>query len=128
MLGYACFYKYNTEKADKILDAYITISLVRENKFRKLIKQLSQKYEVIKKSAGIYHVEKMLFLLQILVTKESGSGVHTWLRSLARFLEHKEADNLLSSYDKLENSRDKLNANVVVDFVSNLNKTIFICV
>lgn len=125
VLGYACLYKYDTGKTDEILDTDITISLIRENKPRKLIKQLSQKYNVTEKSAGIYRVEKMLFPLQILVTKELDPGLHTWLHSLTRSMGHGEAEKLLNSYSSLENSRDRLNANVVVDFVSNLNETLF---
>ena len=67
----------------------------------------------------------MLFPLQILVTKELDPELHTWLHSLTRSMGHGEAEKLLNSYSSLENSRDRLNANVVVDFVSNLNETLF---
>ena len=125
VLGYACLYKYETGNVNEVLDTDITISLLREDKPIKLIKQLSQKYKVIKKASGIYRVENMLFPLQILVTKELDPKLHIWLRSLTRSMEQEGAENLLNGYDKLEDTRDKLNANIVVDFVSNVNETLF---
>ncbi len=125
VLGYACLYKHGTGKTDEVLDTDITISLIRESRPVKLIKQLSQKYTVTKKSAGIYRIGNMLFPLQILVTKELDPGLHTWLPSLTRSMGQGEAEKLLNSYGSLENSRDRRNANVVVDFVSNLNETLF---
>ena len=125
VLGYACLYKYETGSVDEVLDTDITISLLREDKPRKLLKQLSQKYKVEEKAPGIYRIDKMLFPLQILVTKELDSNLHTWLRSLTRTMKYEEAENLLHSYDGLKNTRDRLNGNVVVDFVSNVNETLF---
>lgn len=125
VLGYACLYKYETGNVNEVLDTDITISLLREDKPIKLIKQLSQKYKVIKKASGIYRVENMLFPLQILITKELDPKLHIWLRSLTRSMEQEGAENLLDGYDKLEDTRDKLNANIVVDFVSNVNETLF---
>ena len=125
VLGYTCLYKYETGSIDEVLDTDITISLLREDKPRKLLKQLSQKYKVEEKAPGIYRIDKMLFPLQILVTKELDSNLHTWLRSLTRTMKYEEAENLLHSYDGLKNTRDRLNGNVVVDFVSNVNETLF---
>ena len=42
------------QDAENIFDVDTTISIVREEKPVKLIKQLDQKYEVIKKAEGIY--------------------------------------------------------------------------
>ncbi len=125
VVGYACLYKYETGNVDEVLDTDITISLLREDKPKKLLKQLSQKYKVTKNAPGIYHIDKMLFPLQILVTKELDFHLHTWLRSLTRSMEYEGAENLLNNYDKLENAEDRRNANVVVDFVSNVNEELF---
>lgn len=50
VLGYACIYKAETGGLDEISDTDITISLIRENKPRKLLGQLSVKYKIEEKT------------------------------------------------------------------------------
>ncbi len=63
VLSYACLYKAETGAVDEIQDTDITISLVREGKPKKLLKQLGEKYSVVSQSPGIYRVGGMLFPL-----------------------------------------------------------------
>jgi len=126
VLGYACIYKSETGGLDEIPDTDITISLVRENKPIKLLNDLTKKYMVEEKSTGIYRIKGMLFPLQILVTKKLDPILHSWLCSLTRSMKHESAENLLSNYSSLEDTSDKQNAGVIVDFVSNINTELFI--
>lgn len=126
VLGYACFYKSETGGLDEVKDTNITISLVREEKPAKLLKQLSEKYEVKEEGKGIYRVKELLFPLQILVTGQLDPVLHGWLHSLTRTIEQESAENLLNNYSGLEDERDKQNAGVIVDFVSNVNVEIFL--
>ncbi len=125
VLGYACLYKYDIDSIDELLDTNITISLLREEKPVKLLKQLSDKYSVVVKAPGIYRFQDTLFPLQILVTKELTLEMHTWLCSLTRSMEYGNAEQLLHNYGGLEDTGDRKNANVIVDFVSNVNEALF---
>lgn len=125
VLSYACLYKSDTGGIDEILDNDITISLIREGKPAKLLRQLSQRYEVVKKGNGIYYIDKMLFPMQIIVTKELNWENHVWLKSLTRSLERKQAEELLDSYEKLEDEKDCANAGAIVKLVSDLNDEVF---
>lgn len=126
VLGYACLYKSETGGLDEVKDTDITISLVREEKPSKLLKQLSEKYEVKKEGKGIYRVKGLLFPLQILVTGQLDPILHGWLHSLTRTIKQEYAENLLDNYSNLEDGRDKQNAGVIVDFVSNVNVEVFL--
>lgn len=126
VLGYACIYKSETGGLDEISDTDITISLIRENKPRKLLGQLSARYKIEEKTKGIYRVDGMLFPLQIIVTKNLDRKKHTWLSSLTRSMKHDTARNLIHSCEGLENTTDRKNASVVLDFVSNVNESLFL--
>jgi len=126
VLGHACIYKSETGKLNEILDTDITISLVRESKPIKLLNHLSEKYEVEEKGTGIYRIHGLLFPIQILVTKTLDQSLHMWLCSLTRSMEYANAENLLTNYSSLEDMKDKQNAGVVIDFVSNVNVELFI--
>ena len=51
--------------------------------------------------------------------------MHTWLCSLTRSMEYGNAEQLLHNYGGLEDTGDRKNANVIVDFVSNVNEALF---
>jgi len=126
VLGYTCIYKSETGGLNEVLDTDITISLVRENKPVKLLNYLAAKYKIEEKNPGIYRIDGLLFPLQILVTKKLNSSLHTWLCSLTRSIGYANAENLLTHYSSLEDIKDKQNAGVVIDFVSNVNVELFI--
>ena len=124
-LSYACLYKAEAGSVEEILDADITVSLVREQKPVKLLDQLGKKYEVTKKSDGIYRISGMLFPMQILVTKELNERTHVWVTSLTRTLDRTRAQRLLNNCSELEDDEDKRNADSVVNVASEANIELF---
>ena len=124
-LSYACLYKAEAGSVEEILDADITVSLVREQKPVKLLDQLGKKYEVTKKTDGIYRISGMLFPMQILVTKELNEKNHVWVTSLTRTLDRTRAQRLLNNCSELEDDEDKRNADSVVNVASEANIELF---
>lgn len=126
VLSYACLYKSDTGAVDEVLDTDITITLIREQKPVKLLRQLSEKYDVITEENGIYYIDKMLFPLQIVVTKElSGSG-HIWLKALTRSMDIKQAEELLNRYESLpDDSGYRSKAGTIVNLASDVNDAVF---
>ena len=125
VLSYACLYKAETEGTEEIFDADTTVSVVREEKPRKLLKQLRERYEVTQKADGIYRINGMIFPMQILVTKELDKEAHIWVTSLTRTLNREQAQELLISCAGLSNEGDKRNADSVVNVASEANIKLF---
>ena len=125
VLSYACMYKSETGNIDEIKDTDITISLIREGKPFKLLKQLDAKYGVDMKTPGIYRIDKMLFPLQIIVTRELNPKSHVWLKALSRSLKHDEAENLICSFEKLKDEEDKRNADAIMNLTAEENERLF---
>lgn len=71
-------------------------------------------------------MEGLLFPLQILVTGNLDKKLHAWLHSLTYSLEYGDVKNLLSDCSYLEDSIDRKNAGVIVDFISNVNENVFL--
>ena len=125
VLSYACLYKAETEGTEDIFDADTTLSIVREEKPRKLLKQLEEKYTINKKGDGIYRISGMIFPMQILVTKELDKESHIWVTSLTKTLNKEQAQELLVSCAELNNEEDKRNADSVVNVASEANIKLF---
>lgn len=125
VLAYACLYKADTGMADEILDTDITISLIREKKPIKLLRQLGKKYDVKIEGNGIYRVYGMLFPTQIIVAKELDRKQHIWLRSLTTNMDISQAEELLSRYDRLQGEDARRNAGIIVNLVSDINSKVF---
>ena len=119
-LSYACLYKAESGAAD-IFDADTTVSIVREEKPVKLLGQLSEKYSVTKKKAGIYRIDGMIFPMQVLVTKELARESHVWITSLTRTLSREDARELLDNCAGLGSDEDRRNADSVVNVASEAN-------
>lgn len=100
-LSYACLYKSETGNTGEILDMDITLSLVREQKPVKLLKELGGRYDVTKKADGIYRIDGMLFPMQVLVTRELKKEYHVWITSLTRNMVREQAYKLLYQYSTL---------------------------
>ncbi len=125
VLSYACLYMAEEQDAENIFDVDTTISIVREEKPVKLIKQLAKKYEVVKKAEGIYRIKGMVFPMQIVVTKEIDKASHIWMTSLTRTLNRERVQKLLQSYVALNDEKDKRNADSVVNVASEANMKLF---
>lgn len=124
-LSYACLYKSEAGNVEEIIDTDITVSLVREQKPVKLLKQLGEKYTVTEKTNGIYRIDGMLFPMQILVTKELNEESHVWVTSLTRTLSRERAHKLLYNYSALKDNEDKRNADSVMNVTSQANIELF---
>lgn len=124
-LSYACLYKAEAGNIEEIIDTDITVSLVREQKPVKLLKQLGEKYTVTEKTNGIYRIDGMLFPMQILVTKELNEEIHVWVTSLTRTMSRERAHKLLYNYSELKDNEDKRNANSVMNVTSQANIELF---
>ncbi len=125
VLSYACLYKAETGKVDEIQDTDITISLIREGKPEKLLRQLSAKYVVEEAGRGIYRVDRMLFPLQIVTTRELDPESHVWLKALTRSLKPEEAKRLVDTFAGLKDKDDRLNAQAVFDLATDANEYLF---
>lgn len=124
-LSYACLYKSEAGNVSEILNMDITVSLVREQKPVILLEQLAEKYEVIKKSDGIYRISGLLFPIQILATGELDPKTHVWVTSLTRTIDRIRTQRLLNSCSKLEDDEDRRNADSVVNVTSEANIELF---
>ena len=126
MLSYACLYKSTTGRVDEILDTDITITLVREQRPVKLLRQLRSKYMVVKRGKGIYQISGMLFPMQIVVACELKKSAHIWLKSLTRNLNMEDAEDLLNHCDRLRTDDVEYSkAKSVVNLVSDVNEELF---
>ena len=124
-LSYAYLYNAEENQVEDILNADTTISLVRENKPKKLLNQLETLYCVTKKTAGIYRINGMLFPMQIIVTKELDKKMHIWVTSLTRSLSAEQVQKLLGSYTALDDETDMKNADSIVNVASQANIELF---
>ncbi|MDE7273043.1 MAG: hypothetical protein K2N95_08270 [Lachnospiraceae bacterium] len=124
-LSYACLYKSEAGSVEEILDTDITVSLVREQKPIKLLRQLGEIYTVTKKADGIYRISGMIFPMQILVTKELNKETHVWVTSLTRTMSRERAQKLLDNCSGLKDDEDRRNADSVVNVASEANMELF---
>ena len=103
VFGYACFYKSDTERADKIKAGDITVSLVCSRYPRGLLRHLikERQYQVEPHGAGIYYICGAMFPVQVVVTKQLLEGENLWLCNLTNDLGRDDrAWKLLRVYEK----------------------------
>ncbi len=124
-LSYAYLYNSEENQVEDILNVDTTISLVRENKPKKLLNQLETLYCVTEEASGIYRINGMLFPMQIIVTKELDKKLHIWVTSLTRSLSAEQVQKLLGSYTTLDDEIDMKNADSIVNVASQANIELF---
>lgn len=103
VLGYACFYKSDTEKVDEIKAGDITVSFVGSRYPREMLRHLKEErhYQVEQCSAGVYYLYGAMFPVQVIVTKQLPEEENLWLRNLTNDLERDDkAWKLLRVYEK----------------------------
>ncbi len=106
VIGYACFYKSDSNTADAIKIEEITISYVCEKRPEKLLKHLQEQMQasIIKYDKGVYYIKGFWMPIQLIITSELSGESNLWLRSLTNCLkERKEARNLLKEFGKHKN-------------------------
>lgn len=126
-IGYACLYLAHADNVGNVNENDITISLVREGKPKKLIKQLIQKgFSVEEKGKGIYRVcGFQFFTIQIVVSGELDRDEHIWLKSLTKTLEKETAEKLILTIGGLSEQDERDNADAVLHVVAKENTDLF---
>ena len=126
VMGYACLYKADTGAVDEIRDTDVTITLIREKKPEKMLRQLSERWDVGNGGNGIYYIEGLPFLAQVIVTKELESGAHVWLKALTRDMDEEQACRLVESCASLKGNEEYYaKAQALMALASDVNTKVF---
>ena len=125
VLGYACFYKSDTESENLIKLEEITISYVCESCPRKLIKHLEDnlKYEIVKEDKGIYYIVGSIFPIQLIITSELSGETNFWMRKLTNNL--KEENDVVELATEYEKNRNNALYKAMMDVIVRANKGLF---
>lgn len=125
--AYACLYKSYGNEVDSIKADDVTVSLVRKAKPYRLFHYFREhNYQIMNPYRGIYYIEeKVLFPMQIVVTKELNWAEHIWLGSLSDKLEKQNLRALLKEAEKLQGKADREFAKSVLEVGIKANKQIF---
>ncbi len=123
-MAYAALYKSGGETADSIPADNVTISLVRENKPRKLFQYFrEQGCSVINPYTGIYYIKGPIpFLTQVIVTQELNSTAHGWLCALSRNIKEPVAQRVLELTKNLTQPGERNFADSVLTVMLKANK------
>ena len=123
-MAYAALYKSGGKTADSIPADNITISLVREDKPRKLFQDfMEQGCSVINPYAGIYYIERVTpFPTQVIVSQELDSTAHGWLCALSRNIKEPVAQRVLELTKNLTESGERNFADSVLTVMLKANK------
>lgn len=115
--AYASLYKSYGKTLDEIKEDDITVSLIRENKPKKLFQYFREHgYKLSNPYHGIYYVEShVLFPTQIIVTKELDMEKHIWLRALSEEIEKQEMKVILENVLHLMRKEDREFADSVLE-------------
>ncbi len=126
-MAYAALYKSGGEAVDSILANDVTISLIRENKPRKLFRHfMEQGCSVINPYAGIYYIEGAVpFSTQVIVTQELDSAAHGWLCALSRNIKEPVAQRVLELTKNLTEPGERNFADSVLTVMLKANKQMF---
>ena len=125
VLGYACFYKSDTDAENLIKAEEITISYVCESCPRKLIKHLEDdlKYEIVKEDKGIYYIAGSIFPIQLILTSELSGETNFWLKKLTNNL--KEENDVVELATEYEKNRNNALYKAMMDVIVRANKGLF---
>lgn len=95
-LGYVFLYIAHADNGSCINANDITISIVREQKPKKLIKKLTkQGLGIVESGKGIYYICGSLFSMQIIVFNELSSDEQNWIQSLTAEFEKEDAEKMV---------------------------------
>lgn len=127
VIAYACLYKANEEKVDEILPEEITITLVRKNYPRKLIKWLEAHGFIIKEVyPGIYYlICDFCFPIQVLVTSKLSEESQKWIILLRRDLKFVDVKRVVKEVDKLSEKDEQEYADSVLQVAISENEEMF---
>lgn len=128
VLAYGCLYKISGEHVNTIGADSITISLVREGKPEKLLRQLPKMGYTVnpaRKAPGIYKITGFPFPVQVIVTEELKKEDYLWLTSLTRKLSEEQAETLFQTRQSTREQGKRENMDSVLNVISNANKKTF---
>ncbi len=126
-LAYGCLYKAQESRVDEIPRTEISITMIRERKPEKLLKELETMYDVVECTPGIYRIgmDRLLFPVQILVLREMEWRQHIWITALQRQISLEHAKVLVLEMKKLEYPDAKEWADSVLQLAMANNKNVF---
>ncbi|MCM1499385.1 MAG: 3-isopropylmalate dehydrogenase [Clostridium sp.] len=121
--AYACLYKSDTDTENLYPVDDITITLLRHNYPRTLMRHLQENgYTIIQRDPGIYEVAgKAMFTTQIIVSKELPEEEHIWLKSLRRDISKEMYKKLLLTIGQLAGREREIYGEAVLEVVSSAN-------
>ena len=125
-IGYAYLYKGLGEHVNQIPLEELTVSIFRDAKPRKLMKELDEYGCTIEKYApGIYYIENLMLPVQIIVIKELTSKIHSFLKVLTDKLEKIDLFNFMDDTSSFTEPGDKRNADAVLQVSISANKDVY---
>ena len=120
-VAYACLYKVLPNHVDEIPADEITITLIRDRKPVKLMRELERSgYECKKETVGIYYVSGVMFPVQIIASSELDVDMHVQLKALTNHLEESLMRQYLLRVSAFS-EREKNLADVVLQVIVNSN-------
>lgn len=125
IIGYACFYKADTQHVDEIKIQEITISYVSKQYPYKLISHLEKEMKLLVHQIGygIYYIDGLFVPIQLVITSKLSKEENLWLSSLTDELnDMAQAEKLLQDYQKHKN--EELYESMM-DVIVNANENIF---
>lgn len=120
-MSYAYYYCYRNNTKD------VTLTLVASRNHFNMLKWLDkQKIKYSKRYDGIYRVEGVAFLkFQVVITEEIDSGAFAWLSALTDRLTELRARQVITTAYGMEDAKDRLLAEAVVQAVTSANVALF---
>ena len=120
-IAYACLYKVLPNHVNEIPAEEITITLIRDRKPVKLMRELEKSgYGCKKETAGIYYIYGVMFPVQIVASSELDTEMHVQLKALTNHLEESLMRQYLLRVSAFS-EREKNLADVVLQVIVNSN-------
>ena len=121
--GIAEVYLYKIKQGKTRIDSY-SLSFIRARKPYDLFAVLERYgFIVEEKYPGIYYVSgKNIIPIQIVVSSRLNRDAHLWLNSLSKKLSIEQAKTLLSTTNRLWDTKDKRYADTVWEIVAGVNE------
>lgn len=114
-IGYACIYKGLGEKVNQVPLHELTVSVFREEKPEKMMRDIERDGGKIEKvSDGIYYVKDMLIPAQIVVIKELNGAKHRSLRILSPRAQEDDIRGFLNEAKDFSEPGEKADADAVL--------------
>lgn len=126
-VAYACLYKANEEHVEDICLEDITITLIREQKPRELLKWFIENgYAVYQKYRGIFYVEKEgVFPIQVIASGELTADNQKWLTLLSSNLSRTDAERIIVQMGALVQKDEKEFGDSVLQVAMKENQKLF---